>query len=435
MTGPATAARLRRRPPRRDAPLLELRDVDAGYGPFRALFGVSFSVAEGQRRRAARRQRRREDHDRPRRLGSAARHRRRGAVRRRPTSRACRRGASRRSASCTHPKGARCSARSRSRRTSRSTSAATSAAAASPAGSNAPYELFPRLGERRKQLAGTLSGGEQRMLALARVLVRPPRLLVVDELSLGLAPIIIDEVYATLEKVRQERHDAAHHRAVRRPRAADRRHGRAAPARRGRVRRSCRRARRRVGTPPRNRTGLITSPDAARRVPRRRRQPRLAPTAVADLVGGPSPEVLLGWTPEHRPWLSDDALRGTHDDGGLRARRRGARRPHPVPPDPTLCRADPRASPATRRRRRRRGPPRVDLAFLGTVGWGPAATAAAGAVVVEVDEDAPDLGDAGSSPARIVAAVPRGDIDAAGPRVPRRGRPADRTAGRGAGAR
>ena len=65
------------------------------------------------------------------------------------------------------------------------------------------YELFPRLGERRKQLAGTLSGGEQRMLALARVLVRPPRLLVVDELSLGLAPIIVDEVYATLQKVRE----------------------------------------------------------------------------------------------------------------------------------------------------------------------------------------------------------------------------------------
>jgi branched-chain amino acid transport system ATP-binding protein len=65
------------------------------------------------------------------------------------------------------------------------------------------YDLFPRLGERRKQVAGTLSGGEQRMLSLARVLVRPPRLLVVDELSLGLAPIVIDEVYATLDKVRR----------------------------------------------------------------------------------------------------------------------------------------------------------------------------------------------------------------------------------------
>lgn len=64
------------------------------------------------------------------------------------------------------------------------------------------YELFPQLGERRRQAAGTLSGGEQRMLALARVLVRPPQLLVVDELSLGLAPIIIDEVYELLGRIR-----------------------------------------------------------------------------------------------------------------------------------------------------------------------------------------------------------------------------------------
>jgi branched-chain amino acid transport system ATP-binding protein len=63
------------------------------------------------------------------------------------------------------------------------------------------YELFPRLGERSGQVAGLLSGGEQRMLSLARVLASPPKLLVVDELSLGLAPIIIDEVYANLAKV------------------------------------------------------------------------------------------------------------------------------------------------------------------------------------------------------------------------------------------
>jgi len=64
------------------------------------------------------------------------------------------------------------------------------------------YRLFPRLSERRTQLAGTLSGGEQRMLSLARVLVEQPRLLIADELSLGLAPIIIDEVYRTLETIR-----------------------------------------------------------------------------------------------------------------------------------------------------------------------------------------------------------------------------------------
>ncbi len=64
------------------------------------------------------------------------------------------------------------------------------------------YALFPRLGERRRQVAGTLSGGEQRMLSLSRVLVEQPRLLIADELSLGLAPIVVDEVYRTLERIR-----------------------------------------------------------------------------------------------------------------------------------------------------------------------------------------------------------------------------------------
>ena len=65
------------------------------------------------------------------------------------------------------------------------------------------YSLFPRLGERRRQLAGSLSGGEQRMLSLARVLVASPKLLVTDELSLGLAPVVIDEVYRTLGTIRE----------------------------------------------------------------------------------------------------------------------------------------------------------------------------------------------------------------------------------------
>jgi branched-chain amino acid transport system ATP-binding protein len=64
------------------------------------------------------------------------------------------------------------------------------------------YGAFPRLGERRRQEAGTLSGGEQRMLALARVLADPPSVLIADELSLGLAPVIVDEVYAILGTIR-----------------------------------------------------------------------------------------------------------------------------------------------------------------------------------------------------------------------------------------
>ena len=71
------------------------------------------------------------------------------------------------------------------------------------AGLDRAFELFPLLGQRRTQQAGTLSGGEQRMLSMARVLVEEPSLLIADELSLGLAPIVIDEVYATLAAIRE----------------------------------------------------------------------------------------------------------------------------------------------------------------------------------------------------------------------------------------
>ena len=64
------------------------------------------------------------------------------------------------------------------------------------------FELFPVLGQRRTQLAGTLSGGQQRMLSLARVLVEEPTVLVADELSLGLAPIVVDSVYEVLGRLR-----------------------------------------------------------------------------------------------------------------------------------------------------------------------------------------------------------------------------------------
>jgi branched-chain amino acid transport system ATP-binding protein len=66
------------------------------------------------------------------------------------------------------------------------------------------YELFPRLKERRRQLAGSLSGGEQQMCAIARGLMAAPELLMVDEMSLGLAPVIVDLLLDTLVAIRKE---------------------------------------------------------------------------------------------------------------------------------------------------------------------------------------------------------------------------------------
>ncbi|MBQ2509491.1 MAG: ABC transporter ATP-binding protein [Erysipelotrichaceae bacterium] len=67
------------------------------------------------------------------------------------------------------------------------------------------FELFPRLKERRNQLAGSLSGGEQQMLAIARGLMSDPKLIMFDEPSLGLAPVIVDDVFNVIVRINKEK--------------------------------------------------------------------------------------------------------------------------------------------------------------------------------------------------------------------------------------
>ncbi|HYA69234.1 MAG TPA: ABC transporter ATP-binding protein [Acidimicrobiales bacterium] len=186
-----------------DTPLLELRDVDAAYGPYRALFGVSFSVAErssvalvgsnGAGKSTVAR------------VVSGLVPAARGTVRfdgRDVTHMAAWRIA--RLGLAHAPEGRSVFATL----TVEENLVLTFRRAVGPGGVpgllDRAFGAFPRLGERRRQLAGTLSGGEQRMLALAKVLALPQRLLVVDELSLGLAPTVVDEVFVALRGVREE---------------------------------------------------------------------------------------------------------------------------------------------------------------------------------------------------------------------------------------
>jgi branched-chain amino acid transport system ATP-binding protein len=191
--GPA----VQRLPPRKKPPLLELRDVDAAYGPFRALFGVTLTIEDGSAtallgsngsgkttvaRVASGLIPPTEGHvlfDGQDVTGFASWELTRMGICHVPEGRSI-------FSSLTVDENLLLTFRQLLGREGAGRALAQA------------YDMFPVLADRRHSVAGTLSGGQQRMLALARAFPDPPRLLIADELSLGLAPLVVDEVFESL---------------------------------------------------------------------------------------------------------------------------------------------------------------------------------------------------------------------------------------------
>ena len=195
--------------------MLELSNIDAGYGAFQALFGISMSVKAGEAvavigsNGAGKTTLLRVISGLLPAIGRHDEHGRRLAARdaaaqdHRDRHRAC----ARRPPAVSAPLGREQSARSApsSRRRARS----------SRSGSTSSTTLFPRLKERRAQLAGTLSGGEQQMCAIGRALMSGPKLVLLDEPSMGLAPVIVAQVFDLVRRLRCGRLHGADRRAER----------------------------------------------------------------------------------------------------------------------------------------------------------------------------------------------------------------------------
>jgi ABC-type branched-subunit amino acid transport system ATPase component len=184
--------------------LLHVTDLHAGYGRAEVLSGLNLRLDQGQRGHRDRPQRRRQVDHAERADGRAARTRphrlRRPGHRRRHARRARDAGpgaGAREARAVRHHAGGRQPDPGRLPRDE-------AARAALARQIEQVYELFPRLKERRTQLAGTLSGGERQMLAVGRALMSAPKLLMLDEPSLGLAPLVVREIFRIIARLREQ---------------------------------------------------------------------------------------------------------------------------------------------------------------------------------------------------------------------------------------